>query len=116
MYLYIGSKDDVLRLIFDFSLSRAKKFIAVCCDLIVVSEDAKFSERAVRWGATAREYPAYILDMGSRKAKEHLWTGDYIDGRKAYHQGWVNRVVPREKLEEETMAPANGSPLTAWVH
>ena len=77
--------------------------LAAACDIIIASEDAKFADRLVRWGGAHDEYPTLFWDLGPRKAKEHLWTGDFIDGEEAWRIGMVNRVVPREKLEEETM-------------
>ena len=41
-----------------------------------------------------------------RKAKEYLFTGDWIDAIEAERIGLINRVVPADKLEEETMALA----------
>ena len=77
--------------------------LAAACDIIIASEDAKFTDRLVRWGGAHDEYPTLFWDLGMRKAKEHLWTGDFIDGQEAYRLGMVNRVIPKEKLEEETM-------------
>ncbi len=77
--------------------------LAAACDLIVAADDAKFADRLVRWGGAHDEYPTLFWDLGPRKAKEHLWTGDFIDGTEACRLGMVNRVVPREKLEAETM-------------
>ena len=77
--------------------------LAAACDLIIASEDARFTDRLVRWGGAHHEYPTMFWDIGPRKAKEYLWTGDFIDGKEALRLGMVNRVVPREKLEEETM-------------
>jgi len=77
--------------------------LAAACDLIIASEDARFTDRLVRWGGAHDEYPTLFWDLGPRKAKEHLWTGDFIDGTEAWRLGMVNRVVPRECLEEETI-------------
>ncbi len=77
--------------------------LAAACDIIIAAEDARFTDRLVRWGGAHDEYPTFIWELGPRKAKELLWTGDFIDGREAYRLGMVNRVVPREHLEEETM-------------
>ncbi|MFH1382197.1 MAG: enoyl-CoA hydratase-related protein [Chloroflexota bacterium] len=77
--------------------------LASACDIIIAAEDAQFTDRLVRWGGAHDEYPTYFWDLGPRKAKEHLWTGDFIDGREACRLGMVNRAVPRERLEEETM-------------
>ncbi len=80
--------------------------LVMACDIIIASEDARFADRAVRWGTTNVQYSTFFFDVGPRKAKEYLWTGDFIDGKEAWRLGMINRVVPRERLEEETMALA----------
>jgi len=40
------------------------------------------------------------------RAKELMFTGDHIDARTALEIGLINRVVPKEKLMEETLALA----------
>ncbi|MBS0541847.1 MAG: enoyl-CoA hydratase [Proteobacteria bacterium] len=80
--------------------------IASACDLIVASEDAQFADRAVGWGGGHVQYFAMPWDLGPRKAKEYLFTGEFIGAAEAQQLGLVNRVVPREKLEAETMALA----------
>ncbi|MBI2913462.1 MAG: enoyl-CoA hydratase [Chloroflexi bacterium] len=80
--------------------------LASACDLIVASEDAKFADRAVRWGGAHVQYASLPWEVGPRKAKEYLFTGDWITAPEALRLGLVNRVVPRERLEEETMALA----------
>ena len=77
--------------------------LASACDIIIASEDAKFSDSSARWGGQHVQYFTFPWDLGPRKAKEYLWTGDFIDGKEAWRLGMVNRVVPREHLEEETM-------------
>lgn len=77
--------------------------LAACCDLCVASEDAKFADRSVRWGGAHHEYPTHFWELGVKKAKEYLWTGDFIDAEEAYRLGMVNHVVPPEKLEEATL-------------
>ena len=77
--------------------------LATACDLIVASEDARFSDRTVRWGGPHVQFASLPWEIGFRKAKEYLFTGDWIDAHEAERLGLVNRVVPRESLEEETM-------------
>jgi enoyl-CoA hydratase len=80
--------------------------IASACDLIIASEDAQFADRAVKWGGAHVQYFSMPWDFGPRKTKEYLFTGDFISAAQAERAGLVNRVVAREKLEEETMALA----------
>ncbi len=80
--------------------------IASACDIIIASDDAQFADRAVRWGGAHIQYFSMPWDLGPRKAKEYLFTGDFFSAAEAEKAGLVNRVVPRKKLEEETMALA----------
>ncbi|HCT81652.1 MAG TPA: enoyl-CoA hydratase [Micromonosporaceae bacterium] len=80
--------------------------LAWVCDLIVVSEDAFFSDPVVRMGIPGVEYFAHPWVVGPRFAKEMLFTGDRFTAQRAYEVGMVNRVVPRASLEEETFALA----------
>ena len=80
--------------------------LATACDLIVASEDARFSDRTVRWGGPHVQFASLPWEIGFRKAKEYLFTGDWIDAHEAERLGLVNRVVPLDRLEEETMALA----------
>jgi len=76
------------------------------CDLIVASEDAKFSDPVVRMGIGGVEYHAHTWELGARKAKELLFTARSMTATEAERLGMVNRVVAREDLESETMALA----------
>lgn len=77
--------------------------LASCCDLIVAAEDAVFADRSVRWGGAHVQYFSMPWDLGPRKAKEYLFTGDYVDAQAALRLGLVNRVVPRAALAPETL-------------
>ena len=82
--------------------------MAAACDLVVASDDAVFQNPVLRMtgaGVEALMEP-YAFAFNFRKAKEFLWTGDKIGAEDAERLGLVNRVVPRTKLEEETMALA----------
>ncbi len=76
------------------------------CDLVVAAEDATFSDPVVAFGANGVEYFGHPWELGVRKAKEMLFTGRAITAKVAREMGMVNRVVPAEKLTEETMALA----------
>src|SRR5262249_4989207 len=77
--------------------------LASCCDLIIAADDALFADRAVKWGGAHVQYFAMPWDLGPRKAKEYLFTGAFIPAAEAEKLGLVNRVVPRQKLADETM-------------
>ena len=77
--------------------------LASCCDLIIAAEDALFADRAVRWGGSHVQYFSMPWELGARKAKEYLFTGDYIDARTAERLGLVNRVVKRDELAQATL-------------
>ena len=73
------------------------------CDLAVASDDAVFGQPEIRFGSTvvAQVMPWLI---GARRAKELILTGhDRLDAVEAHRIGLVNRVVPRQDLEAETM-------------
>jgi enoyl-CoA hydratase len=80
--------------------------LATACDLIVAADDAKFCDRTVRWHGAHVQYASLPWEIGFRKAKEYLFTGDWIAAAEALRLGLVNRVVPRAQLAEETMALA----------
>jgi enoyl-CoA hydratase len=77
--------------------------LATACDLIVASDDARFSDRTVRWGGPHVQYSSLPWEIGFRRAKEYLFTGDWISADEAERIGLVNKVVSREDLETETM-------------
>lgn len=82
--------------------------MALMCDLRVASSAARFSEGYVKLGIVPGDGGAYFLPklVGMAKALELLLTGDMIDAQEAERIGLVNRVVPQERLLEETYALA----------
>ena len=73
---------------------------AAAMDLIVASDDAMFLPSLL-------QYFSIPWDMPIRKAKEVLFQSRFVKAEEAARLGFVNIVVPREKLEEETLALAN---------
>jgi enoyl-CoA hydratase len=71
------------------------------CDLIVASEDAKFSDPVVMMGIGGVEYHGHTWELGPRKAKEILFTGRALTAQEAEQVGMVNRVVARDELDAE---------------
>jgi len=80
--------------------------LACMCDLIVAADDASFSNPVLRLTGAGVELLVEPWEIGARKAKEFLWTGDPIDAREAWRLGLVNRVVPRARLAAETLVLA----------
>lgn len=76
------------------------------CDLIVAADDAQFSDPVLAMGICGVELHAHTWELGPRKAKEMLFTGDAITAQQAEQLGMVNRVVPLNELVPTTMALA----------
>jgi enoyl-CoA hydratase len=78
--------------------------VANMCDLIVAADDAFFSDPVVRSLAAASvEALVHPWVLGTRKAKEFLFTGERLGALEAKEWGMVNHVVPRDQLEEFTL-------------
>jgi enoyl-CoA hydratase/carnithine racemase len=76
-------------------------------DFAVVSEETQIGTTAINVGLLCTGPIIPIADrLGKKKTMEMLLCGDMIDAREAEALGLVNRVVPAERLEEETMALA----------
>ena len=92
--------------------------VAVCCDLRVCTENAKFGVPAAKLGlgyGLARATPLVDL-VGPAFAKEMFFTGRQFDAREAERMGLVNRVVADDALEpavqEMARTIAENAPLT----
>lgn len=77
------------------------------CDLIVASDDATFTDPTVAFGVNGVEYFAHPWELGIRKAKELLFTGDSITADEAHQLGMVNHVVKADELEAFTLTLAS---------
>jgi enoyl-CoA hydratase len=75
-------------------------------DIIVAADDALFSDPVVGMGVNGVEYFAHPWEWGTRKAKELLFTGDWVTAAEAKQLGMVNHVVPPEELHDFTLALA----------
>jgi len=76
--------------------------LACMCDLIVAADDAVFSNPVLRMTGAGVELLVEPWELGIRKAKEFMWTGERIDAQEAWRLGLVNRVVPAADLVERT--------------
>lgn len=77
--------------------------LAWVCDLIVASEEAYFADPVVRMGIPGVEYFAHVHELNPRIAKEFLFLGERMPAPRAYQMGMLNRVVPRDELEQQTL-------------
>ena len=74
--------------------------IALCCDIRIASEDARFGLPEVGLGIIPAAGGTQTLPriVGRARALEMLLTNRWMNGEEAYRSGLVNQVVPREKL------------------
>ncbi len=76
--------------------------MALGCDLVVASSDARFSEIFSRRGLSVDFGGSWVLPrlIGMQRAKELVLLADIIDAAEAERLGLVNKVVPPEALDD----------------
>ncbi|MEV1292973.1 enoyl-CoA hydratase [Pseudonocardia sp. NPDC049635] len=72
-------------------------------DLVVAATDATFADPVAAFGTNGAEYFAHAYEIGARRAKEILFTGDAIGAEEARAIGMVNQVVEPDRLERATL-------------
>jgi 2-(1,2-epoxy-1,2-dihydrophenyl)acetyl-CoA isomerase len=74
--------------------------LALCCDLVIMAEHAKFIEVFARRGLVPDGLGCWILPrlVGLQKAKELVFFADDIPAARAYEIGLCNKVVPGTEL------------------
>lgn len=83
--------------------------LALSCDFIVAPENAKFGFPEINlntmpgWGGTQLA----VKKMGFNQAKEMVLTGQYYTAAECKEFGFINRIVPKEKLRKITLDLAN---------
>ena len=94
--------------------------LVFACDLAVAAENARFGTTAINVGLICLG-PAVPLarHVGRKKALEMVLTGDIISAPEAQQLGLINKVVPPDDLEAETMKLAakiaKKSPLAVQI-
>lgn len=82
--------------------------LANMCDLLVASDGAFFADPVVHTMAVAAvEVLIHPWVLGSRKAKEMLFTGQRMTAAEAVACGMANKVVPAAELDDAVLEMAN---------
>ncbi len=82
---------------------------ALACDIIISADTAKFALPEVTLGIIPGGGGTQRMarSLGKAKAMEMILTGRMMDAAEAERLGLVSRIVPAEKLMEETLALAD---------
>jgi 2-(1,2-epoxy-1,2-dihydrophenyl)acetyl-CoA isomerase len=82
--------------------------IALACDIVIAAENATFIEAFSRVGLVPDTGSTWFLPrlVGPARAAEMMFTGDPVDAATAERIGLINRVVPADRLMDETHALA----------
>ncbi|NWF94014.1 MAG: enoyl-CoA hydratase/isomerase family protein [Syntrophaceae bacterium] len=105
MHLTIASmKKPVIAMVHGYAVANGAGLVAAA-DFAIMAEDAKLGTTAINVGllCTGPIIPM-SYGLGKKKALEMLLSGEMIDAKEAERLGLVNKVVPAERLEEETFA------------
>lgn len=81
---------------------------AMSCDIRIAAEDAKFGFPETEVGLTITTAGTKLLAqiVGLGKAKELVFTGDFINAHEAMRIGLANNVVSAESLLDEALSMA----------
>jgi naphthoate synthase len=78
----------------------------VVCDLTIAADNARFGQTGPKVGSFDGGYGSGLLarSVGQKKAREIWYLCEQYDAQDALQMGLVNKVVPLEQLEVETVA------------
>ena len=79
--------------------------VAMMCDIVIAADNAKFGQPEINLGIMPGSGGTQRLPraVGKAKAMDMCLTGRTIDAQEAERAGLVSRVVPLDKLMEETL-------------
>lgn len=82
--------------------------MALMCDIVIASEDAKIGDPHVSVGLVAADGGALLWPqlIGYAKARRYLFTGDLMTTREAEKLGLISEVVPASELDATVDAMA----------
>ncbi len=74
--------------------------LALACDLVIASKDARFCQIFVKRGLSVDGGSSWILPrlIGLQKSKELAFFGDMLSADDAFKLGIVNKVVDKEEI------------------
>jgi naphthoate synthase len=77
----------------------------IVCDLTIAAENARFGQTGPKVGSFDGGFGASVLSrlVGPKKAKEIWFLCRQYDAHEALQMGLINKVVPLEELETETV-------------
>ncbi len=83
--------------------------LAMMCDFIIAAENAKFGQPEIKLGTLPGAGGTQRLPraISKSKAMDMCLTARMMDAVEAERAGLVSRIVPLDKLMEETLAAAN---------
>ena len=83
--------------------------LALACDLRIAADEAQIGSPEAKVTSSVTGGALRLLQnlVGPAKARELLFTAEYIDGKEAARIGLVNRSVPLARLMEEALAMAH---------
>ena len=96
--------------------------VAICADLVVADETAKFGFPEVTVGACITNAGTFLLPrkVGVSRAKRLAFSGEFIDAKEAYRIGLVDELAPpgkvREVAEKLARRIASRAPIVVQLH
>jgi enoyl-CoA hydratase/carnithine racemase len=95
---------------------------AIASDIRIISPDARFSAAYVNVGLAGADMgSSYFLPrmIGTGRAYEFLYTGNWMNAEEAMSLGFASRCVPREELMSQALdlaqIIAKKDPLAMWL-
>lgn len=82
--------------------------LAQACDIRIAAEHAELGIAETRWNMPA----FWVYDLTRQLQLGHalevaLWGNRRITAQRGYEMGWINRVMPKDKLMEEALSWAD---------
>ena len=97
--------------------------LALWCDIVIASADARLGQPEVRDGAFVASLVPWVV--GPQQAKWIMWTGDQMDAGEAQRIGLVTRVVPEGQALDEAaklarrlthLPPVTARSVKRWIN